>query len=98
MKNHHKIVKDILKGMEGIGGIPTNQGFYEEFDFRLRAVLKITIDLSLDDKDIERKFPCGGLRISNDGKFDKPATFDIFANQLRQEGGKWVLNYIKKRL
>ena len=41
MKNHIEIVKDIADGMIGIGGIPTNEEFYAEFDFRLRAALSL---------------------------------------------------------
>ena len=36
-----EIIQDILRGMEGIGGIPSNQEFYAEFDFRLRSALGI---------------------------------------------------------
>ena len=31
-------VIDIVKGMEGIGGIPTDQEFLNEFEFRLQAL------------------------------------------------------------
>ena len=31
-------VIDIIKGMEGIGGIPTDQEFLDEFEFRLQAL------------------------------------------------------------
>ena len=41
MKNQIEIVKDIADGMIGIGGVPTNEEFYAEFDFRLRAALSL---------------------------------------------------------
>ena len=31
-------VIDIVKGMEGIGGIPTDEEFLNEFEFRLKAL------------------------------------------------------------
>ena len=31
-------VIDIVKGMEGIGGIPTDKEFLDEFEFRLQAL------------------------------------------------------------
>lgn len=37
----HEIVNDVLEGMLGIGGIPTNESFYAEFDMRVRAGLGI---------------------------------------------------------
>ncbi len=43
MEHHRKIINEILDGMEGIGGIPFNEEFYEEFDFRLRAALRLKI-------------------------------------------------------
>jgi len=36
-----EIIQDVLKGMEGIGGIPSKQEFYNEFDFRLRSAFGI---------------------------------------------------------
>lgn len=41
MKNQIEIVKDIADGMIGIGGIPSNEEFYAEFDMRVRAALRI---------------------------------------------------------
>jgi hypothetical protein len=41
MKNQIEIVKDIANGMIGIGGIPSNEEFYAEFDMRVRAALRI---------------------------------------------------------
>jgi len=41
MKSQIEIVKDISDGMIGIGGIPTNEEFYREFDMRVRASLRI---------------------------------------------------------
>lgn len=41
MKNQIEIVKEIADGMIGIGGIPTNEEFYAEFDMRVRAALRI---------------------------------------------------------
>jgi hypothetical protein len=32
-----EIVLDVLKVMEGIGGIPSNEDFYAEFDMRVKA-------------------------------------------------------------
>ena len=37
MNIQDKII-DILKGMEGIGGLPTDQEFLDEFEFRLQAL------------------------------------------------------------
>jgi hypothetical protein len=41
MKNQIDIVKDIADGMIGIGGIPSNEEFYAEFDMRVREALRI---------------------------------------------------------
>ena len=41
MENHIDIVKDIADGMIGIGGIPSNEEFYAEFDMRVREALHI---------------------------------------------------------
>ena len=41
MKTQIEIVKDIADGMIGIGGIPSNEEFYAEFDMRVRAALRI---------------------------------------------------------
>lgn len=41
MENQIEIVKDIAEGMIGIGGIPSNEEFYAEFDMRVRAALRI---------------------------------------------------------
>jgi len=54
MKNQIEIVKDIADGMIGIGGIPTNEEFYAEFDMRVRAALRIH-DV------VWRSEPCGLL-------------------------------------
>jgi hypothetical protein len=37
-------VIDIVKGMEGIGGVPTDKEFLEEFQFRLQALIKTDRD------------------------------------------------------
>lgn len=43
MKNPQKtpeqIATDTLEGMRGIGGMPTNEEFYAEFNFRLKVAL-----------------------------------------------------------
>lgn len=44
MKNPFEITKEVLIGMDGIGGIPTNQQFYNEFNDRLRAALSLSED------------------------------------------------------
>jgi len=41
MKNQIEIVKEIADGMIGIGGIPSNEDFYAEFDMRIKAALRI---------------------------------------------------------
>ena len=41
MKTKIEIVKDIADGMIGIGGIPSNEEFYAEFDLSVRAALRI---------------------------------------------------------
>ena len=41
MKNQIEIVKKIADGMIGIGGIPSNEEFYAEFDMRVRDALRI---------------------------------------------------------
>jgi len=41
MENQIEIVKDIADGMIGIGGIPSNEEFYAEFNMRVRAALRI---------------------------------------------------------
>lgn len=37
-------VIDIVKGMEGIGGIPTDEEFLNEFEFRLQALKQEQLD------------------------------------------------------
>lgn len=37
-------VKDVLEGMVGIGGIPNNEEFYEEFNLRVKGVLGIKLE------------------------------------------------------
>jgi len=39
MKKKKKVI-DIVKGMEGIGGIPTDEEFLNEFEFRLKSLKK----------------------------------------------------------
>ena len=39
--NQIDIVKQIADDMIGIGGIPSNQEFYEEFNFRLQTALNV---------------------------------------------------------
>ena len=41
MENQIELVKDIADGMIGIGGIPTNEEFYTEFNSRIVAKLGI---------------------------------------------------------
>ncbi len=41
MKDQIEIVKDVAEGMYGIGGIPSNEEFYAEFDMRVRLALQI---------------------------------------------------------
>lgn len=41
MKNPLEITQDVLNGMIGIGGIPTNQEFYDEFNDRLKVALSL---------------------------------------------------------
>jgi hypothetical protein len=64
-------VIDIVKGMEGIGGIPTDEEFLNEFEFRLQA-LKQGQTLPIDsvvvsssnictDTNEECKHNCSGL-------------------------------------
>lgn len=40
---YHDTVLHVLKGMEGIGGVPTKEEFYSELTFRLKETLKIKI-------------------------------------------------------
>ena len=42
--NQIEIVKDIADGMIGIGGIPSNEEFYHEFNFRFQSRLNIKIN------------------------------------------------------
>ena len=39
--NQIDIIKKIADDMIGIGGIPSNEEFYEEFNFRVQAALNI---------------------------------------------------------
>ena len=41
MKNPLEITQYVLNGMIGIGGIPTNQEFYDEFNDRLKSALSL---------------------------------------------------------
>ena len=43
MKNQIDIVREIADGMMGIGGVPNNKEFYDEFDMRVRAALNIDV-------------------------------------------------------
>jgi hypothetical protein len=52
------IIRDILNGMIGIGGVPSDSDFYNEFDMRLRAALNIEQEggeSSEPDKDERRE-------------------------------------------
>lgn len=40
-KAHSDIAKDVADSMLGIGGVPTAQEFYDEFNWRLKAALKL---------------------------------------------------------
>ena len=42
MKNPLEITQYVLNGMIGIGGIPTNQEFYDEFNDRLKEALSVS--------------------------------------------------------
>jgi len=53
MKISEKVI-DIIKGMEGIGGVPTDQEFLNEFEFRLKA-LKQGQKLPIDSVSNQRK-------------------------------------------
>lgn len=48
MKDQIEIAKDIADGMIGIGGIPGNEEFYQEFDRRVKAALNIDISQTSD--------------------------------------------------
>jgi len=56
MENQIEIVKEILEGMIGIGGIPTNEEFYEEFNSRVTA--KLGIKFKYCQRQIEDKSKC----------------------------------------
>jgi len=58
MKTREKIIKDVLKGMEGISGVPSNKKFYDEFDMRLRAALGIS-QPEQDISDLEKHLCVG---------------------------------------
>lgn len=47
--NQIEIVKQIANDMIGIGGIPTNQEFYDEFIFRVEDALNITTKRGIVD-------------------------------------------------
>ena len=49
MKNQIEIVKEILEGMIGIGGIPNNEEFYAEFNSRVMAKLGIKNECEIDN-------------------------------------------------
>ena len=43
MTIEEKII-DVMKGMEGIGGIPSPEEYYVEFDMRVKAALGLVTD------------------------------------------------------
>jgi hypothetical protein len=47
------------------------------------------------DEDIEKQFPSGGLREVIDGKFNVPATMEMYDNLNRQAGAKWFRSRMK---
>ena len=49
MENQIEKINDVLIGMIGIGGIPSNEEFYAEFDMRVRKALKISSSRVLCD-------------------------------------------------
>jgi hypothetical protein len=71
--NFESIVKDIAEGMIGIGGIPSANEFYSEFDFRLRAALfggsepigEETVDEYLDDSEAYKGIRSRAIDISS---------------------------------
>lgn len=52
MKNQIEIVKEIAEGMIGVGGIPSNKEFYEEFNFRLTSSLGIKTECEWNHVDV----------------------------------------------
>lgn len=48
----HKKVEAVLEEMEQIGGVPTPEEFYNEFDFRLRA--KLFGGTSTSERELEK--------------------------------------------
>jgi len=56
MENQIEIVKEIADAMIGIGGIPTNEEFYEEFNSRVTA--KLGINFKYCQMKIEDKSKC----------------------------------------
>jgi len=57
-------IKDIMKGMEGIGGLLTDEMYLAEFEFRLSALKQVENNVVLDDvikclcnHSIEERFP-----------------------------------------
>lgn len=46
------------------------------------------------DEEIEKKFLAKGLMITKDGQFSEPATIEMYYNYLRQEGAKWMRDFV----
>ena len=62
-------VIDIVKGMEGIGGIPTDEEFLNEFEFRLQALKKgqsLPID-SVVGQCGQLVCSCGSIKVQTTG-------------------------------
>jgi hypothetical protein len=67
MENQIDIVKDVADGMIGIGGIPTNEEFYAEFDFRVRVALRIgdvSGALRYSEREIDFAYLAGVFNVS----------------------------------
>lgn len=52
MDNQIEIVKNIADGMIGIGGVPSNEDFYLEFNHRISVKLGIKTDCNWKSADV----------------------------------------------
>lgn len=68
-------VIDIVKGMEGIGGVPTDEEFLNEFEFRLQALKKgqtLPIDSVSEQRELLEAFV---KQLKEDNELTEEITF-----------------------
>ena len=78
-----QIVLKVLDGMVGIGGIPGNEDFCNEFDMSLRAAMDVSQPTEISEEEIIQH-----IEQNCRNEHDEP----MFNEQAYYEGAKWALS------